>query len=149
MKSWYKGVIDGQEYLRERCSRFAALYEERSSSEEAIWHRFISFFKGDVLRNPSEQDYKHMRTGDGIVHHGKCYRDAHLNRARWADRYRWFSRAIWLFASGVTRVQVLSGFQIEVKFKSWTQLVIMGQIFKLNCDTSQFLLSRCLQRNQL
>lgn len=67
MKSWYKGVIDEQEYLRERCSRFAALYEERSSGEEAIWHRFISFFKRDVLRNPSEQDYKHMRTGDGIV----------------------------------------------------------------------------------
>ena len=125
MKSWYKGVIDGQEYLRERCSRFEALYDERSSGGEAIWQRFISFFKRDVLRNPSEQDYKHMRTG------------------------RWFSRAIWLFTSGVTRVQVLSGFQIEVKFKSWTQLVIMGQISELNCNTSQFLLSRCLQRNQL
>lgn len=50
-------------------------------SEEAIRQRFLSYVTRDILREPTEQDDGHIRTGSAIAHHGNCPRDCHLYEA--------------------------------------------------------------------
>ena len=50
-------------------------------SEEAIRQRFLSCVKRDILREPTEQYYRHIRQGNLIAHHGNCLRDCHLYEA--------------------------------------------------------------------
>lgn len=78
MEARLQQVIDGQEALQQRCSHLKNLSEQGSSGEEAIRHRFLSCFKRDILRTPSEQDYTHIRKGTAIAHHGNCSRDPDL-----------------------------------------------------------------------
>ena len=76
----HKQIKDEQEVLRRMFDqlkeKFKWLYP---LNEQDIRQGFISCFKRDILRAPTEEDHRYIiRAGTRVAHCGICFRDCHL-----------------------------------------------------------------------
>lgn len=84
MRDQQQTMQRGLEHLRQDTEHLKGIFDRLKRlkglpSEEAIRHGFISCFKRDILRSPTEEDHRYItRTGNRYAHYGDCYRDSHL-----------------------------------------------------------------------